>query len=119
MRGATAAGARRRRRDRRLVRGKWHAVPLGTVVACEGTCADTQLGLACSDAFLFGATTVYKNIFRSNKYVEAYKTDDILTETGMDRCGHPPSGDRGWQALASPSLPFGCCSGTAGKGSSR
>ena len=44
------------------------------------------VAFSCSDAFLFGARHVYKNIFRSNKYVEAYKTPDIMAETGYGRC---------------------------------
>ena len=38
-----------------------------------------------SDAFLFGATHVYRNVFESKKYVEAYSTDRIEKELGLDR----------------------------------
>ena len=58
----------------------------------EAQCAVLQeLGLVDGvvtddcDAFLFGATTVYKNIFQSSKYVEAYRTQDIKAELSFDR----------------------------------
>ncbi|XP_057769315.1 DNA repair protein UVH3 isoform X2 [Salvia miltiorrhiza] len=38
-----------------------------------------------SDAFLFGAQCVYKNIFDDRKYVETYLMKDIENELGMDR----------------------------------
>ena len=36
-----------------------------------------------SDAFLFGARTVYKNIFDERKYVEAYLASDGEKELGI------------------------------------
>jgi DNA excision repair protein ERCC-5 len=33
-----------------------------------------------SDAFVFGATAVYKNIFEEQKYVEAYLLPDVKRE---------------------------------------
>ncbi|KAH6774456.1 5'-3' exonuclease family protein [Perilla frutescens var. frutescens] len=38
-----------------------------------------------SDAFLFGAQCVYKNIFDDRKYVETYLMKDIENELGLDR----------------------------------
>ncbi|KAK4417739.1 DNA repair protein UVH3 [Sesamum alatum] len=38
-----------------------------------------------SDAFLFGARSVYKNIFDDRKYVETYLMKDIENELGLDR----------------------------------
>lgn len=38
-----------------------------------------------SDAFLFGAKTVYKNIFDEKKYVEAYLSEDAERELGVSR----------------------------------
>lgn len=38
-----------------------------------------------SDAFLFGAKHVYRNVFESKKYVEAYAADRIEAELGLDR----------------------------------
>ena len=38
-----------------------------------------------SDAFLFGALHVYRNVFESKKYVEAYAADRIEVELGLDR----------------------------------
>ncbi|RAL46874.1 hypothetical protein DM860_005153 [Cuscuta australis] len=38
-----------------------------------------------SDAFLFGARCVYKNIFDDRKYVETYLMKDIENELGLDR----------------------------------
>ena len=38
-----------------------------------------------SDAFLFGAKNVYRNVFESKKYVEAYAADRIEVELGLDR----------------------------------
>ncbi|XP_051140397.1 DNA repair protein UVH3 isoform X2 [Andrographis paniculata] len=38
-----------------------------------------------SDAFLFGAQSVYKNIFDDRKYVETYLMKDIENELGLDR----------------------------------
>lgn len=38
-----------------------------------------------SDAFLFGAQCVYKNIFDERKYVETYLMKDIENELGIDR----------------------------------
>ena len=38
-----------------------------------------------SDVFLFGARFVYKNIFLDSKYVEAYSTEDIKKELGLER----------------------------------
>ncbi|KAL8471410.1 hypothetical protein ACS0TY_028897 [Phlomoides rotata] len=38
-----------------------------------------------SDAFLFGAQSVYKNIFDDRKYVETYLMKDIENEIGLDR----------------------------------
>ena len=38
-----------------------------------------------SDAFLFGANKVYKNIFDDKKYVEMYVADDIGKECGLER----------------------------------
>ncbi|KAL3526027.1 hypothetical protein ACH5RR_014399 [Cinchona calisaya] len=38
-----------------------------------------------SDAFLFGARNVYKNIFDDRKYVETYLMKDIENELGLDR----------------------------------
>ncbi|GFQ04377.1 DNA repair protein uvh3 [Phtheirospermum japonicum] len=38
-----------------------------------------------SDAFLFGARSVYKNIFDDRKYVETYFMKDIENELGLDR----------------------------------
>ena len=35
-----------------------------------------------SDAFLFGAKHVYRNVFESKKYVEAYAADRIEVELG-------------------------------------
>jgi DNA excision repair protein ERCC-5 len=46
---------------------------------CEGVVTDD------SDAFLFGATQVYKNIFESAKYVEVYKAGDVERELGLSR----------------------------------
>ena len=37
------------------------------------------------DAFLFGARRVYRNVFESKKYVEAYHSDRIEAELGLDR----------------------------------
>ena len=37
------------------------------------------------DAFLFGASNVYKNIFSDNKYVEAYKSKDISSQLGIEK----------------------------------
>jgi XPG I-region len=33
-----------------------------------------------SDAFVFGATAVYKNVFEEQKYVEAYLLPDVKRE---------------------------------------
>ncbi|KAL6520301.1 hypothetical protein OROMI_032481 [Orobanche minor] len=38
-----------------------------------------------SDTFLFGARSVYKNIFDDRKYVETYFMKDIENELGLDR----------------------------------
>ena len=38
-----------------------------------------------SDAFLFGAKNVFKNIFDDKKYVEVYRLSDIEKELGLDR----------------------------------
>ena len=38
-----------------------------------------------SDSFLFGADTVYKNMFEEAKYVEVYRSDDIQRELGLSR----------------------------------
>jgi DNA excision repair protein ERCC-5 len=38
-----------------------------------------------SDAFLFGAKNVFKNIFDDKKYVEVYRISDIEKELGLDR----------------------------------
>ncbi|XP_075493935.1 DNA repair protein UVH3-like [Primulina tabacum] len=38
-----------------------------------------------SDAFLFGARSVYKNIFDDRKYVETYLLKDIENELGLNR----------------------------------
>jgi hypothetical protein len=38
-----------------------------------------------SDAFLFGALNVYRNVFESKKYVEVYAADRIAAELGLDR----------------------------------
>ncbi|KAL3624214.1 hypothetical protein CASFOL_033030 [Castilleja foliolosa] len=38
-----------------------------------------------SDAFLFGARSVHKNIFDDRKYVETYFMKDIESELGLDR----------------------------------
>ena len=38
-----------------------------------------------SDAFLFGARFVYRNIFQDSKFVEAYSTKDIEKELGLER----------------------------------
>ena len=38
-----------------------------------------------SDAFLFGAQHVYRNIFQDSKFVEAYFTKDIENELGLER----------------------------------
>ena len=38
-----------------------------------------------SDAFLFGATNVYRNIFESKKYVEEYRMSDIDRELALSR----------------------------------
>lgn len=38
-----------------------------------------------SDAFLFGARSVYKNMFDEKKYVEVYLTTDIERELGFRR----------------------------------
>nr|GMC67255.1 DNA repair protein UVH3 [Ipomoea batatas] len=38
-----------------------------------------------SDAFLFGARSVYKNIFDDRKYVETYLMKDVENELGLDR----------------------------------
>ena len=38
-----------------------------------------------SDAFLFGATTVYLHIFEDKKFVEVYATKDVKQELGLDR----------------------------------
>ncbi|XP_049371171.1 DNA repair protein UVH3 [Solanum verrucosum] len=38
-----------------------------------------------SDAFLFGARSVYKNIFDDRKYVETYFMKDVENELGLDR----------------------------------
>ncbi|KAL2897144.1 DNA repair protein UVH3 [Bienertia sinuspersici] len=38
-----------------------------------------------SDVFLFGAKSVYKNIFDDRKYVETYFMKDIESELGLDR----------------------------------
>jgi DNA excision repair protein ERCC-5 len=38
-----------------------------------------------SDAFLFGAKSVYKNIFSDKKFVEAYLAEDIKRELGLHR----------------------------------
>lgn len=46
---------------------------------CEGVITDD------SDAFLFGAKQVFKNIFESAKYVEVYKADDVERELGLSR----------------------------------
>jgi 5'-3' exonuclease len=36
-----------------------------------------------SDAFLFGATHVYRNVFESKKYVEVYAASRITAELGL------------------------------------
>ncbi len=38
-----------------------------------------------SDAFLFGAQVVYRNIFNDRKFVEAYMANDIKQEVGLSR----------------------------------
>ena len=38
-----------------------------------------------SDAFLFGAQSVYRNIFNDKKFVEVYMSSDIKQELGLDR----------------------------------
>ncbi len=42
--------------------------------------------MSCSDAFLFGARKVYRNIFQDRKFVEAYDMEDIEQRLGLDRC---------------------------------
>jgi hypothetical protein len=42
--------------------------------------------VSCSDAFLFGARKVYRNIFQDRKFVEAYDMEDIEQRLGLDRC---------------------------------
>ena len=58
----------------------------------EAQCAVLQeLGLVDgvvtedSDAFLFGAATVYKNIFNDRKFVEVYRMQDVQRELGLSR----------------------------------
>ena len=38
-----------------------------------------------SDAFLFGAKTIYRHVFQSKKYVEVYSADGIQHDLGIDR----------------------------------
>ncbi len=38
-----------------------------------------------NDAFLFGATRVYRHIFEENKYVEEYRSEDVERELGFSR----------------------------------
>lgn len=38
-----------------------------------------------SDAFLFGANTIYRNVFNSKKYVEVYSAERIQQDIGVDR----------------------------------
>jgi len=58
----------------------------------EAQCAELErLGLVQgvitndSDTFLFGANTVYRNIFDEQKYVEKYQMSDIERELGLTR----------------------------------
>ncbi|KAI9344000.1 hypothetical protein BDR26DRAFT_224872 [Obelidium mucronatum] len=38
-----------------------------------------------SDVFLFGGSTVYKNMFNSNKFVQCYRQERILSHLGLER----------------------------------
>lgn len=38
-----------------------------------------------NDAFLFGARRVYRHIFEESKYVEEYRSEDIVKELGLSR----------------------------------
>ncbi|EEH60091.1 uncharacterized protein MICPUCDRAFT_10761, partial [Micromonas pusilla CCMP1545] len=38
-----------------------------------------------SDAFLFGAKTIYRNVFESKKYVEFYDANRVDADLGLDR----------------------------------
>ena len=38
-----------------------------------------------SDAFLFGASTVYRNVFNTKKYVEVYSVENIQRDIGLKR----------------------------------
>lgn len=40
-----------------------------------------------SDAFLFGAKTVYRHLFAEGKFAEAYEANNIKSELGIDRQG--------------------------------
>ena len=58
----------------------------------EAQCAELErLGLVQgtitddSDAFLFGSTRVYRNIFRDGKYVEEYAMEAVTSELGLTR----------------------------------
>lgn len=56
------------------------------VCACGMPCAQL-IEQSHSDAFLFGATNVFKNLFDARQYVEVYKAEDIERELGLSRYG--------------------------------
>jgi len=70
----------------------WGVPYIVAPMEAEAQCAELErLGLAAgvvtddSDAFLFGSRRVYKNIFESAKYVEAYHMEDVEREVGLAR----------------------------------
>mmetsp|Transcript_14036 Transcript_14036/g.21432 ORF Transcript_14036/g.21432 Transcript_14036/m.21432 type:complete len:1096 (+) Transcript_14036:226-3513(+) len=54
-------------------------------VALEGLGLVDGIVTEDSDAFVFGAKTVYKNIFDDQKFVEVYKAEDASTELGLGK----------------------------------
>lgn len=54
-------------------------------VALEGLGLVDGIVTEDSDAFVFGAKTVYKNIFDDQKFVEVYKAEDASRELGLGK----------------------------------
>ncbi|KAI0303796.1 hypothetical protein B0F90DRAFT_1709118 [Multifurca ochricompacta] len=76
-----------------MVMLRWFGIPYITApMEAEAQCAAlVELGLVegiitdDSDAFLFGGTRIYKNMFNQSKTVECFFLTDIARELGLDR----------------------------------